>query len=803
MFRWIEPIENHIPPDLLEVAGGHPLVARILAHRGITDPQRARAFLDPGFYQPAPPEDLPGMETACQRILQAVRRGERIWIWGDFDVDGQTSTALLVQTLRWLGAEPRYHVPVREKEGHGVNIPYLERILAQGADLMITCDTGITAFEALEFARQQGLEVIVTDHHLLGESLPPALVHLTPRLLPESHPMSGLPGVGVAYQLALALLRRAERPIIGTDPQLLGDSHLMNSLPEGGWATMWALFEPHSRSEWAEDLLDLVALGIVADVAPQTGDTRYLLQRGLQKLRQGKRVGLRAVLERAEVSPLWLNEEHLGFVLAPRLNALGRLGDANPGVELLLTEDEERARVLAGELEDLNMRRQFLTAQVLAAAEDRLRADSALSHSPVLILENPEWAPGVVGIAAAQLVQRYHRPAILLSGSSSGVLRGSARSIEGVDITAAIGACKDLLVGFGGHPMAAGLSLMAENLPAFRACLARQVQAQLDAQGGLPERTLQLEAILRLEEIHLDVAEALERLAPFGPGNPTPRLMVLDVRINNVIAIGRNDDHLRITIEDRAGNEREVLWWGGAGSDLPEGWFDLACTVRASTYQGSRGVQVEWLDWRPHQMEQIDLYGLLEVEDYRAEAHPLPLLERLLKEDPTAQVWGEAEALDRLNEHARDRTALEPAGTLIIWTPPPSNHVLRRALEQVKPHRVALFGVDPQTATFELFLQRLAGLVKFILRQKRTVTLEKLAGLTAQSEAAVRLGLCYLEACGFVRVRFTDTGVALSEGTRQPSGEASTFQKQLQTALEETAAYRRLYHSAERRALFS
>ncbi|BAJ64859.1 single-stranded-DNA-specific exonuclease RecJ [Anaerolinea thermophila] len=767
MFQWIEPRENGIPAALLEVTGGQGLIARILAHRGITDPQRARAFLNPAFYQPAPPEDLPGMEIACQRISRAIQRGERIWVWGDFDVDGQTATALLVQTLRWLGAEPRYHVPVRETEGHGVNIPYLEKILEQGADLMITCDTGITAFEALEYARERSLEVIVTDHHLLGERLPPALTHLTPRLLPENHPMCGLPGVGVAYQLALALLTRAGQP------------------------------------ERAQELLDLVALGIVADVALQIGDTRYLLQQGLQELRRGKRLGVRAVLERAEVSRLWLNEEHLGFVLAPRLNALGRLGDANPAVELLTTTDEARARVLAEELEILNMRRQFLTAQVLAAAEDRLRTDSSLLRAPVLILENSQWAPGVIGIAASHLAQRYHRPVILMSASSSGILRGSARSIEGVDITAAITACKDLLIGFGGHPMAAGLALMAEQLPAFRACLTRQVQAQVDALGGLPERTLQLEAVLRLEEIHLKVAEALEQLAPFGPGNPTPALMVPDVRISNVIAIGRNDDHLRITVEDRMGNERGVLWWNGANADLPEGWFDLACTLRASTYQGTRDVQVEWLDWRPRQVEQIDLYGMLEVMDYRAEAHPLPLLERMMAEAPYVQVWGEGEALEHLSQIARDRTALQPADMLIVWTVPPSNSVLRKALEQVKPKQVVLFGVNPQTEETEPFLQRLAGLVKFMMRQKRTVTLEKLAGLTAQSEAAVRLGLCYLEACGFVRVRFTDTGVIISEGTRQPTGEAPAYQKQLQTALEETAAYRRFYLSAQRMSLFS
>ena len=391
-------------------------MARILSQRGITDLSTARAFLDPNAYTPSPPEALPGMITACQRIERAIRQGETICVWGDFDVDGQTATTLLVEALRGLGAKVLYHIPVRARESHGVNVEALEPLLdaanaaGTAAGLLLTCDTGITANEALEYARARGVDVIITDHHDLPETLPDANVILNPRLLPEGHALTGLPGVGVAYKLAEALYQQA------------------------------------GRAEEAQNFLDLVALGIVADLALQTGDTRYLLQRGLPALRQTQRTGLQVMFELAGLQPAFLTEEHIGFVLGPRLNALGRLDDANPAVELLTTADAGRARVLATHLEGLNARRRLLTAQVLKGALEQIEKDPSLLEQAALVLAHPEWPAGVIGIVASELAERYNRPTILLSAPPGQPARGSARSIEGVNITAAIASQKALLL---------------------------------------------------------------------------------------------------------------------------------------------------------------------------------------------------------------------------------------------------------------------------------------------------------------------------------------------------------------------
>ena len=301
--QWLEPLSVPTPeaPQTLAGEGLHPLVAQVLARRGLVDAAAVRAFLDPACYVPASPFDLPGMEAAVARIGSALRRQEVIGVWGDFDVDGQTSTTLLVEALRHLGADVRYHIPVRERESHGVTIPYLSQFLDDGVQLVVTCDTGITANEAVAYARQRGVDVIITDHHSLPEQLPEALALVNPQFLAPGHPLGALPGVGVAYKLVEALYQRRGDP------------------------------------EACARYLDLVALGIVADVALQTGDTRYLLQRGLSALRQTQRLGLLALFEMAELSPAGLSEEHIGFMIGPRLNALGRLSDANPIVDFLTT----------------------------------------------------------------------------------------------------------------------------------------------------------------------------------------------------------------------------------------------------------------------------------------------------------------------------------------------------------------------------------------------------------------------------------------------------------------------------------
>ena len=339
--EWIEPQDVIVPEPLAMAVGGHPLVAETLARRGLRDPRTAMAFLDPSAYTPSPPAELPGMERAAQRVLAAIDRQEPICVWGDFDVDGQTSTTILVSTLRALGAPTTYHIPIRSTESHGVNIPNLQKVIDGGARLLLTCDTGIAAHEAVTYARERGVDVIITDHHDLPPTLPDAYAVVNPKLLPDGHSLRELPGAGCAFKLAEELLGRAGRP------------------------------------ELVTSLLDLVALGIVADVARQTGDTRYLLQRGLQELRLAQRLGLRLMIETAGLDAERLTEEHIGFELGPRLNALGRLDDANAAVELLTTQDLGRARILVTTLEGLNARRKLLCDQVFQAAQSQIERDPA------------------------------------------------------------------------------------------------------------------------------------------------------------------------------------------------------------------------------------------------------------------------------------------------------------------------------------------------------------------------------------------------------------------------------------------
>jgi single-stranded-DNA-specific exonuclease len=767
---WLEPNPVLLPSELSAFVGGHPIVAETLARRGITTPDAARAFLDPDSYTPASPFDLPGMDAAVERISRALRGGERVCVWGDFDVDGQTSTAILVSTLQALGAKVSFHIPVRARESHGVNIPVLEQIIADGAQLVLTCDTGIAAHEAVEFARTKGVDFVITDHHELPETLSAACAVVNPHLLPTTHPLATLPGAGVAYKLAEALLQTFQ-------PANLQPSHLF----------------------------DLAALGIVADVATLTGEARTLVQRGLQVLRKAERPGLRAMMETAQVNPAWLTEEHIGFALGPRLNALGRLSDANASVELLTTNDWARARVLAATLEGLNAQRQLLTAQIFQAAQAQIEREPALLDEPVFVLSHPAWHAGVIGIVASRLVEQYSRPVVLLSAPEGKLARGSARSVEGINITAAIAEQKELLAGFGGHPMAAGLGLDAANIPAFRRGLVRSIAAQAD--GRRAEPVLQVDAALSLSEITLDLVEDVSRLAPFGAGNPSLVFAIPSLTLKSHSSIGRGGEHRQMIVTDAAGSTRKVLWWQGAGWPLPQGRFDLACTIRASDYRGQRDVQVEWVDFRP--LEAIEIVTPkkeIAVHDYRQQAQPMALLKQLTAEG--VPVWAEADAREKLAElgvTALARHELAPAKLLAIWTSPPGPLELHAALKLVQPERVTLFGVNPATASTDEFLRRLTGLVKYALHQRKgQAKLDTLVAATAQTELAVRTGLAWLAAHGYIVIADEEGGLLqLIAGSGEIEGGAGLLHEQLDALLSETSAYRAYFRKADGFGLLS
>ncbi|RPI31131.1 MAG: single-stranded-DNA-specific exonuclease RecJ [Chloroflexota bacterium] len=774
---WIEPTPVEPPESLLAAAGGNPLVAQTLFRRGMGSPEAARAFLDPGAYSPAPPTDLPDLAIACGRIRQAIGSKERVCVWGDFDVDGQTSTTLLVSTLRDLGAEVSYHIPVREAESHGVNISILQQVIDQGASLVITCDTGITAHASVDYAQSRKVPVIVTDHHDLSGTLPNAHAVVNPkRLLSDpstaSHPLLHLPGVGVAYKLAEALYSLFGRP---------GEE---------------------------QKYLDLVALGIVADVALLSGDVRYLLQRGLQSLRNTPRLGLLAMFEWAEIDPACLTEDHIAYSLAPRLNAIGRLADANPVVEMLSTQDNSRAKVLALQLETLNARRKLLTSQVFQGALSQIERDPSLLDDPVLVLSNPAWPAGVIGIVASRLVERFHRPAVLISSPPGELSRGSARSIDRVNITAAIAAHTELLSGFGGHPMAAGLAIDPERIFDFRRALSKTVLAMA---GPASPAELALDGYLPIAGLSLELVADLERLAPFGAGNLPLALASRYMLCKSHSTLGRGEEHLILNLEDEQGVSQRVVWWGGAteiqAAALPQGRFDLAYSVRSTTFGGQRGVQVEWLDYRQVEeqaVEILDRRPTIQMIDHRQAAHPLPLLKALL-DRPEIQVWGEADARQKIS--ARSRYELTPTETLAIWTIPPGPRELRQALDRVSPLTVYLFAVDPQTDDMQSFLKRLSGLVKYTLAARGgCVRLSELAAGMAHREATIRKGLEWLQASSPIcTIRMDGDEIELGQGDSRGSGQTAqeeiqaskALTQQLKAMLEETAAYRRQYCRAD------
>ncbi len=769
--QWIEPAAVTPPPALRAAVGGHPLLAEILTRRGLTDPAAAVAFLDWQRYVPAPPEELPGVAPAADLLWQAIRQRRRLAVWGDFDVDGQTATTLLVDALRDLGAQPLYVIPHRLSEGHGIKLPTLEKLLAQGVDLLLTCDTGVAEHEAIALARGRGVQVIVTDHHDLPADLPAVEALVEPKLLPKSHPLRELPGVGVAFILMQALYRRAGRS---------GDE---------------------------ARLLDLVALGIVADVARQVGDTRYLLQRGLLQLRQSSRAGLQALMAQANLDPRRVDAETIGFQLGPRLNALGRLADATQAVELLTTTDITAARILAAQLEGLNNERKLLCDQVEAAAQEMLARDPSLLDTQMLILAHPAWHPGVLGIVANRLAEQYRRPTLLLMPTPDGLARGSARSVPGVDLGEAIAANAHLLERFGGHSGAAGLTVRIERLPELRRALSNTVAAVRTTPDDA--YALTLDAVLPLQDLSLPLVQELNRLAPFGEGNPPVTLATFGVTVLGHRLIGRTRRHRKLTIADAQGHVQDVVWWGGADADLPEGTLDIAYSLAQNEYRGETSLQLVVAGVRlrrPAAVEAPAAPAAIPITDLRGLPDPLAEVRRLLSSGDAWQIWGEGHVA--LEGPVRDRRNLDAGRPLIIWSAPPGRTDLDRVLERVAPPQLALVNLTTAEDRLELFLRNLLGMVKYaITRRGGELHVPAVAAGLGQRELTVRRGLAWLELFGRVqiqgwqtsdRVRLAPVQEAMSHGRvmDRMDSEASqeklraVAQAELQALLAEAAAFR-------------
>jgi single-stranded-DNA-specific exonuclease len=533
---------------LVDGLGLSEVSASVLVRRGYGDPEAARAFLDarPVSHDPLL---LGAMDEACAAIRSAVANGRRICVHGDYDVDGICATALAVRILRRLGAAADWHLPSRFDEGYGVSRETIGRLAEEGYGLVITVDCGITAADEIAEARALGLLVVVTDHHRPGDRLPDCPI-VAPR--PSEYPFKDLSGTGVVYKLGQALL--------GVDESLEAD-------------------------------LDLVALATVADVVPLVDENRGLVAAGLRRIARSAKPGLAALMRAASVDPATVDSGAIGFRLAPRINAAGRLGHPLPALDLLLTDDPDEARRLAGELEGLSRTRQAVEERILREALEQVASwPEALRSRRGYVLSGEEWHQGVIGIVASRLVERFNRPVVLIAGGEES-WRGSGRSIAAFDLHAALAACAADLERFGGHRAAAGLSILPERVEAFAAAFALHAATVLPAEELHP--IVQVDAIVRGDELTLDLVEELERLAPFGLGNPAVTLLAPACQLGELSAVG-GGKHLRLAV--RAGGVRSGAIAFGQGRLLDslrrDGRHDVVFCLGANRWNGTVSPQL-------------------------------------------------------------------------------------------------------------------------------------------------------------------------------------------------------------------
>jgi single-stranded-DNA-specific exonuclease len=532
--RWrLKPFDVDRTAALSRAAGVSSLVAQILINRGIDEPGSARAFLEARLSQLHDPELLPGASDAAERIIRAVRDGRKIVIYGDYDVDGVCGTSILWSCLRLAGAKDvGYYIPHRVDEGYGVNADALRRIAEEmGASVVVTVDCGISATDEARLARELGLELIITDHHTPGGALPAAAVVVHPRLGSPGYPCPDLCGAGVVFKLAWQICKG------------FGDGKKAS---------------PQLRDVLVRSL-GLVALATVADAVPICGENRVLVRHGLAGIEADPTPGIRALLAvSGSLGKRKLTTGAVAFGLAPRINAAGRLERAMRAVELLTTDDAALAQAIAQELDECNRRRQDVEQSMLREAHEMIRAAGSVGERGALVIGREGWHAGVIGIVAGRLAETYHRPVIVVALSDS-IGQGSARSIPGFNLYDAINACSDGLIGFGGHSAAAGLKLPSALLPAFAERFDLHCRTELTAEQK--QQALWIDAEVPLGMLSLRVVEEIQRLEPYGIGNPRPLLVVNRVRIlGEPRIVGDRKNHVQLRVEQGNFAVKAIAW---------------------------------------------------------------------------------------------------------------------------------------------------------------------------------------------------------------------------------------------------
>ncbi len=645
--RWIlQQADNVKKEKLMKELNITSLVAALLVNRGIDSPEEASSFLygkEQTFHDPF---SLIGMDIAVSRINEAIKKSEPILIFGDYDADGVTSTSVMMMTLQELGANVQYYIPNRFTEGYGPNEQAFRHAAENGVKLIITVDTGISAIHEANVAKELGVDLIITDHHEPGPVLPDALAIIHPKLENSPYPFRDLAGVGVAFKLAHALL-----------------------------------------GKMPEHLLELAAIGTIADLVPLIGENRLIAKRGIDYLKRTSNLGLQALLQQTKTDPSAINEESIGFLIGPRLNAAGRLDSADIAVDLLLTRDSYEAQTIAEEIEELNKQRQAIVNEIAAEAFKEVEEKYPIEENAVIVVGKPGWNAGVIGIVASKLVDRFYRPAIVLSiDEEKGLAKGSARSIVGFDLFQNLSTCRDILPHFGGHPMAAGMTLSLKDVDLLRDRLNQLANEQLSEEDFIP--VTQLDGEMELSEVDLAAIEEMQLLSPFGVNNPKPRIKLKDSNIAQMKKIGAEQNHLKLVLEENG------VSLDGVGFGLGHLYDEVSPHSKLSVIG-----EIAINEWNNMRKPQIFLQDLSVTEwqlfDYRGLKRLDKLVEMALEGKWVVFNEKNLQKLEMLNTNALLIDTVEKASeqnvteaNLILVDLPPTRELLISLLQGKKPARI-------------------------------------------------------------------------------------------------------------------
>ena len=546
------------PPAGSTLPGAVPAPISALLHsRGITTPEDLAVFLDPPHHLPHNPMRFNEMDRALARIYQAVERRETVGVFGDFDVDGITGTAIITEGLTNMGVPVVPYLPHRRDEGHGLSPPALRRLAEQGVGLLITVDCGVTAAAEVAQAREMGMDAIITDHHTPTEDTPDAVAIINPRMSGNRYPFGDLCGAGIAFKLIQGLYQFYGQP-------------------------------------WAPELLELAALGTIADLVPLLDENRFFVQQGLSQLSQTRRAGLLALYRQGNIDPARITAETVSFQIAPRLNAAGRMSHAEESLRLLTTSSEQEAEFLARRLEDLNLERRRLTEQGFTAA--RQQVESLPELPPILVVTDPIITPGVAGLVAGRLAELYGRPGVVMADIGEDRLVASGRSVPGFNLVESFAACADLFVRYGGHAQAAGFTVERDQVHPLRD---RLNGLAADAFARQPQETnLELDARLELADLNPGLVEWLGRLEPFGVGNPAPMFLVSGLQVVENRRVGATGQHLRLRVR-QGGRQCTALAFNQADRwpNVPS-TVDIAGSVLVDHWNGMETVNLKIADLR-------------------------------------------------------------------------------------------------------------------------------------------------------------------------------------------------------------